>query len=77
MLTSPGMTVSDSGTDTPRARRFERDGFLPVEGLLRLPEIEECRAVFRPQAMVELERARGFDHGREAPGRENRNPLTR
>ena len=32
---------------------------------------------FRPQAMVELERARGFDHGKDAPGRENRNPLTR
>lgn len=32
---------------------------------------------FRPQAMVELERTRGFDHGRDAPGRENRNPLTR
>jgi ectoine hydroxylase-related dioxygenase (phytanoyl-CoA dioxygenase family) len=32
---------------------------------------------FRPEAMVELERARGFDHGRDAPGRENRNPLTR
>jgi len=32
---------------------------------------------FRPRAMVELERARGFDHGKDAPGRENRNPLTR
>jgi len=32
---------------------------------------------FRPQAMVELERSRGFDHGKDAPGRENRNPLTR
>ena len=32
---------------------------------------------FRPQAMVDLERARGFDHGKDAPGRENRNPLTR
>jgi phytanoyl-CoA hydroxylase len=32
---------------------------------------------FRPKAMVELERARGFDHGKDAPGRENRNPLTR
>jgi hypothetical protein len=32
---------------------------------------------FRPQAMIELERARGFDHGKDAPGRENRNPLTR
>lgn len=32
---------------------------------------------FRPQAMVEFERTRGFDHGRDAPGRENRNPLTR
>jgi ectoine hydroxylase-related dioxygenase (phytanoyl-CoA dioxygenase family) len=28
-------------------------------------------------ATVELERARGFDHGKDAPGRENRNPLTR
>ena len=32
---------------------------------------------FRPQAMVEYERARGFDHGKDGPGRENRNPLTR
>jgi hypothetical protein len=32
---------------------------------------------FRPRAMVELERARGFDHGKDAPGRENRNSLTR
>jgi phytanoyl-CoA hydroxylase len=32
---------------------------------------------FRPRAMVEYERARGFDHGRSGPGRENRNPLTR
>jgi phytanoyl-CoA hydroxylase len=32
---------------------------------------------FRPRAMVELERARGFDHGKDAPGRANRNPLTR
>ena len=32
---------------------------------------------FRPRAMIELERARGFDHGKDAPGRENRNPLTR
>jgi phytanoyl-CoA hydroxylase len=32
---------------------------------------------FRPHAMVELERARGFDHGKDAPGRQNRNPLTR
>ncbi len=32
---------------------------------------------FRPRSMVELERARGFDHGKDAPGRENRNPLTR
>jgi len=27
--------------------------------------------------MVEVERTRGFDHGKDAPGRENRNPLTR
>jgi hypothetical protein len=32
--------------DTPRARRFERDGFLPVEGLLRTSEIEEYRALY-------------------------------
>ena len=32
---------------------------------------------FRPRAMIEAERARGFDHGKDAPGRENRNPLTR
>jgi phytanoyl-CoA hydroxylase len=32
---------------------------------------------FRPQAMVEHERARGFDHGKSAPGRDNRNPQTR
>lgn len=32
---------------------------------------------FRPRAMVEYERARGFDHGKDGPGRENRNPLTR
>ena len=31
----------------------------------------------RPLAMVELERANGFDHGKDAPGRDNRNPLTR
>jgi ectoine hydroxylase-related dioxygenase (phytanoyl-CoA dioxygenase family) len=32
---------------------------------------------FRPRAMVEQERARGFDHGRTGPGRENRNVRTR
>ena len=32
---------------------------------------------FRPRAMVELERARGFDHGKDAPGRGNRKTLTR
>jgi hypothetical protein len=32
---------------------------------------------FRPRAMVELERSRGFDHGKDTPGRQNRNPLTR
>ena len=32
---------------------------------------------FRPRAMIEAERTRGFDHGKDAPGRENRNPLTR
>jgi phytanoyl-CoA hydroxylase len=32
---------------------------------------------FRPRAMVDLERERGFDHGKDAPGRENRNSLTR
>ena len=32
---------------------------------------------FRPEAMIRLERERGFDHGKDAPGRENRNPLTR
>jgi phytanoyl-CoA hydroxylase len=32
---------------------------------------------FRPQAMVEYERSRGFDHGKSRPGRENRNVETR
>ena len=32
---------------------------------------------FRPRAMVEYERERGFDHGKSAPGRENRNVRTR
>lgn len=32
---------------------------------------------FRPRAMVEYERARGFDHGKSGPGRENRNVETR
>jgi phytanoyl-CoA hydroxylase len=32
---------------------------------------------FRPSAMVENERARGFDHGKSGPGRENRNTATR
>jgi len=27
--------------------------------------------------VVELERSRGFDHGKDAPGRQNRNPQTR
>jgi phytanoyl-CoA hydroxylase len=31
----------------------------------------------RPRAMVELERSRGFDHGKSGPGRENRNAGTR
>ena len=32
---------------------------------------------FRPLAMVEYERDRGFDHGKSGPGRENRNLGTR
>jgi coenzyme F420-reducing hydrogenase delta subunit len=32
---------------------------------------------FRPKAMIELERAHGFDHGKDEPGRANRNLLTR
>ena len=32
---------------------------------------------FRPQAMIDLERAHGFDHGKDEPGRANRNPRTR
>lgn len=32
---------------------------------------------FRPRAMIEYERSRGFDHGKSAPGRENRNARTR
>jgi ectoine hydroxylase-related dioxygenase (phytanoyl-CoA dioxygenase family) len=31
----------------------------------------------RPRAMVEYERARGIEHGRRGPGRDNLNPLTR
>lgn len=32
---------------------------------------------FRPQAMIDLERAKGFDHGRSANVRVNRNELTK
>jgi hypothetical protein len=35
------------------------------------------RSASSSRAMVELERAHGFDHGKDAPGRENRKPLTR
>jgi hypothetical protein len=61
---------SDSLPELLRSAAYER----------ALAVARERRALivnFRPRAMVELERARGFDHGKDAPGRENRNPLTR
>ena len=70
-----------------RARDFERDGYVAVRGLLDPEELGWYREVyghrralivnFRPRAMVEYERQRGFDHGKSAPGRENRNVRTR
>jgi hypothetical protein len=58
-------------SEPTRAGLFDRNGFVTVRGLLAPVEIEWYRALivnFRPQAMVDLERERGFDHGKDAPG---------